>query len=518
MSTMTVSAGFAGRTAPAASGGPAGAGAARPPRLTRRGRLLLTLALVAARAPALLVPGPAGGVPALGGHRPGRRPPRAGHRRARGRPCGPIAERVAPGTDPRETVARIIDLNDLQTRAPSRPAPLLLSRPDRLRLGRRSRSVAAVGGRAGRTSPARGRSATPSCRPRPPSRRRPARTDARRPRAPATTCSVPSAAVRVSCTDASPSRGSRSPGASAADQPVGRAGAPRRTAAAPPGVPTPSPPAGRRPRSSSWAARRAGPPTSRGSGAPAGRGGRAGPVAAGHRADRRRRRAAPSAGTAVTAAVGVARVSGSRCRCRGRRGQRRHGCPAAPGPGCPRRRAVGADGPSVALGGPSRCRRPAVGRQAVGEPVGAAWPRPRPCGAAAARRTPSARRPRPPGSTGAGARRGRSGQSGHPAGTMVTVTRAGVVGQVEVGHPEGQRSGLPRRVGQRVGVRRRRRSARRSRRRPVRQRAVDGDVTRGSGRRPASSSGCCARSGRPSSTSTRRPRCCRRRRCRCRSP
>jgi hypothetical protein len=82
-------------------------------RLTRRGRLLLTavvmLALVVA---AVLL---SGGAPARAGT---DRAPAAVGERVTVRPgetLWQIAERVAPGSDPRETVARILDLNGLQT-------------------------------------------------------------------------------------------------------------------------------------------------------------------------------------------------------------------------------------------------------------------------------------------------------------------------------------------------------------------------------------------------------------------
>ena len=82
-------------------------------RLTRRGRLLLTavvlLALVVA---AVLL---SGGAPARAGT--DRAPAAAGERVTvrPGETLWQIAERVAPGSDPRETVARILDLNGLQT-------------------------------------------------------------------------------------------------------------------------------------------------------------------------------------------------------------------------------------------------------------------------------------------------------------------------------------------------------------------------------------------------------------------
>jgi nucleoid-associated protein YgaU len=82
-------------------------------RLTRRGRLLLTaLVLLTLVAAAVLL---SGGVPALAGTDPA--PAVVGERVTvrPGETLWQIAERVAPGSDPRETVARILDLNGLQT-------------------------------------------------------------------------------------------------------------------------------------------------------------------------------------------------------------------------------------------------------------------------------------------------------------------------------------------------------------------------------------------------------------------
>jgi len=106
MSTMTVSAGLVRR--PRAARRPA-----QSATLTRRGRLLvtgLTLLLLVAAAVVLT-----GGMPATAGT---DRPTEVTAQRvtvAPGETLWQIAERVAPGTDPRETVARILDLNGLQT-------------------------------------------------------------------------------------------------------------------------------------------------------------------------------------------------------------------------------------------------------------------------------------------------------------------------------------------------------------------------------------------------------------------
>jgi Tfp pilus assembly protein FimV len=117
MSTMTVSAGFAGRPRPARR--PAGTAAApvgpapTPARLTRRGRLLvtaLTLLMLVAAAVVLT-----GGIPATAGTDHGRPVTAERVTVAPGETLWQIAERVAPGTDPRETVAQILELNGLQT-------------------------------------------------------------------------------------------------------------------------------------------------------------------------------------------------------------------------------------------------------------------------------------------------------------------------------------------------------------------------------------------------------------------
>jgi LysM repeat protein len=126
MSTITVSAGLPAvrraRVRPVVAGAdvrPArGAGCteqAPPVRLTRRGRLLLTLlAVVTLVAAGVLA---AGGPSAIAGTEPGTA---ATAERVTVRPgdtLWAIAERAAPGVDPRETIAQILDLNALESSA-----------------------------------------------------------------------------------------------------------------------------------------------------------------------------------------------------------------------------------------------------------------------------------------------------------------------------------------------------------------------------------------------------------------
>ena len=134
MSTMTVSAGFGGRSAgrrsnrPVASARVAPQQAAVPTpevrqaaavrqvagvRLTRRGRLLLTgLAMLVLVAAAVLL---SGGLPATAGTDGGSAATAQRVTVAPGETLWQIAERSAPGADPRETVQRILDLNGLRT-------------------------------------------------------------------------------------------------------------------------------------------------------------------------------------------------------------------------------------------------------------------------------------------------------------------------------------------------------------------------------------------------------------------
>jgi nucleoid-associated protein YgaU len=126
MSTMTVSSGL-GRAAyrGAASSGPRAAST----HLTRRGRLLLSLlALVLLVTGAVLL---SGGASALAGtDRASAGAATAQRVTVRpGETLWQIAERVAPGTDPRETVARILDLNDLQTAQVQVGTALVLPQP-----------------------------------------------------------------------------------------------------------------------------------------------------------------------------------------------------------------------------------------------------------------------------------------------------------------------------------------------------------------------------------------------------
>ena len=88
-------------------------GAAEPVRLTRRGRLVLTLAALVAAAGAALG---TGGAPAVAGLLSVEGP--VAHQQVTVRPgdtLWAIAERTAPAVDPRETVAELMDLNALTT-------------------------------------------------------------------------------------------------------------------------------------------------------------------------------------------------------------------------------------------------------------------------------------------------------------------------------------------------------------------------------------------------------------------
>jgi LysM repeat protein len=137
MSTMTVSAGTISTgkiSAGTISAGTFGSGTARgrvaaparqpePVRLTRRGRLVLTLLLLAAfLAGGLLM---AGGL-ASAGTEPGAAASATRVTVQPGETLWSIAERAAPGTDPRDTVEDILRLNHLDSVAVEAGAVLLL--------------------------------------------------------------------------------------------------------------------------------------------------------------------------------------------------------------------------------------------------------------------------------------------------------------------------------------------------------------------------------------------------------
>ncbi len=129
MSTMTVSTEIrsSGFARPLRAGRPL-APTASPPaspavRVTRRGRLLVTLVLLLMAVAAAVVL--TGGASALAG----TDQPTVAHERVTvlpGQTLWQIAERSAPGADPRETVQRILDLNGLQTAQVEAGTALLL--------------------------------------------------------------------------------------------------------------------------------------------------------------------------------------------------------------------------------------------------------------------------------------------------------------------------------------------------------------------------------------------------------
>jgi Tfp pilus assembly protein FimV len=132
MSTVTVSAGLHAprrtasyRTAPrgpVASSAPAGR-----VRLTRRGRLLLSGAVLLVAVCALVLAGVmTGGVPASAGSEPGQAATAVRVTVRPGDTLWAIALREAPGVDPRATVAAILDLNALESSAVEAGSVLLL--------------------------------------------------------------------------------------------------------------------------------------------------------------------------------------------------------------------------------------------------------------------------------------------------------------------------------------------------------------------------------------------------------
>jgi hypothetical protein len=128
MSTVTISAGLPARAstrsrrpAPVPSSRPTGP--VRALRLTRRGRLLATLVLLAGfLAGGVLL---AGGL-ATAGTEPGAAATAERITVAPGETLWGIAEREVPGTDPRDTVAEILELNHLQSAAVEAGSVLLL--------------------------------------------------------------------------------------------------------------------------------------------------------------------------------------------------------------------------------------------------------------------------------------------------------------------------------------------------------------------------------------------------------
>jgi hypothetical protein len=122
MSTMTLSAGF-GRTATPAPAAAPSVRVSPAVRLTRRGRLLLTLTLLLLAVTAAVLA--TGGASALAG----TDRPAATHQQVTvlpGQTLWQIAERAAPGADPRDTVQAILDLNGLQTSQVQAGTALLL--------------------------------------------------------------------------------------------------------------------------------------------------------------------------------------------------------------------------------------------------------------------------------------------------------------------------------------------------------------------------------------------------------
>jgi len=129
MSTFTISAGpMSARTMrverPARRPAAAARGEVGQARLTRRGRLVLSaLAMVLLVLGAVLM---SGGAPAAAGSSGGGSVAAERVTVRPGETLWAIAEREAPGVDPRETVARILDLNALDSAAVVAGSVLLL--------------------------------------------------------------------------------------------------------------------------------------------------------------------------------------------------------------------------------------------------------------------------------------------------------------------------------------------------------------------------------------------------------
>ena len=130
MSTVTISAGLparasrpAGQARPARSARSARPAARGPVRLTRRGRLVTTLVLLAGfLAGGVLL---AGGL-ASAGTEPGAAATAQRVTVAPGETLWSIAERETPDADPRDTVAEILELNHLSSSAVEAGSVLLL--------------------------------------------------------------------------------------------------------------------------------------------------------------------------------------------------------------------------------------------------------------------------------------------------------------------------------------------------------------------------------------------------------
>ena len=124
MSTVTISAGLPARVGTRSHRTrPVPAAPAGPLRLTRRGRLVTTLALLAGfLAGSVLL---AGGL-ASAGTEPGAAATAQRVTVAPGDTLWSIAEREAPDADPRDTVADILELNHLSSSAVEAGSVLLL--------------------------------------------------------------------------------------------------------------------------------------------------------------------------------------------------------------------------------------------------------------------------------------------------------------------------------------------------------------------------------------------------------
>ena len=127
MSTVTISAGLSPRASTrsrqAGPAAPARRAPAGPVRLTRRGRLVTTLVLLAGfLALGVLL---AGGL-ASAGTEPGAAATAQRVTVAPGETLWSIAEREAPDADPRDTVADILELNHLTSSAVEAGSVLLL--------------------------------------------------------------------------------------------------------------------------------------------------------------------------------------------------------------------------------------------------------------------------------------------------------------------------------------------------------------------------------------------------------